>query len=44
MVKKYPLTEEEKEAISAGAGVLSWTSLAQSRIKAKKAKRDREIE
>lgn len=44
MIEKYPLTEEEKEAISAGAGVLAWTSLSQSQIKARKAKKAKEIE
>lgn len=41
MLKKYPMSDEEKEAVHAAIGVLSWTSLAQSRIKAlKKKKKD----
>jgi hypothetical protein len=39
--KKPSLRAEEKEAILIAIGVLSWTSLAQSRIKAIKAKREK---
>ncbi len=33
LLKKYPLSSEEKEAVENAIGILSWTSLAQSRIK-----------
>lgn len=36
---KYPLTDEELEAISNAIGILSWSTLAESRIKSRKAKR-----
>jgi hypothetical protein len=35
---KYPLNDEEKEAVKTTVGLLHWASLAQSRIKNKKAK------
>lgn len=42
--EKYSLTAEEKEAVLTAIGVLSWTSLGESRmkriIKSYKAKRD----
>jgi hypothetical protein len=38
LLKKYSLKGEEKEAVESAIGILSWTSLAQSRIKARKAK------
>lgn len=37
--KKYPLSEEEKEALSNAIGILSWSSLAESRMKNRKDKR-----
>lgn len=43
MLNKYPLGAEEKEAILAAVGVLSWTSLSESGIKAQKAKREKDI-
>lgn len=39
---KYPLTAEEKEAVLIAIGILGWTSLAKSKIKAQKAKRDKD--
>ena len=44
MIEKYSLDEEEKEAIHAAIGILSWTSLAQSRIKAMKKKQEKSAE
>ena len=44
LVKKYPLTVEEKEAVSNAVGILSWTALSESRIKGLKAKRDKDKE
>lgn len=38
LLKKYSFSDEEKEALSAAIGVLSWTALAESRAKAKKDK------
>ena len=35
------LSGKEKEAVKAAIGILSWTSLSQSRIKARKAKLDK---
>ena len=40
MLGKPTLDAEEKEAINTAIGVLGWTSLAKSRIKTLKAKRD----
>lgn len=41
LLEKYSLDEEEKEAIKSAIGILSWTSLAQSRMKNLKEKRDK---
>ena len=41
LLKKNSLTGEEKEAVENAIGILSWTSLAQSRAKAKKEKMDK---
>lgn len=38
LLKKYSLAGEEKEAVENAIGILSWTSLAQSRLKARKEK------
>ncbi|MFA6306851.1 MAG: hypothetical protein WCV70_02660 [Patescibacteria group bacterium] len=43
LLKKRWLNAEEKEAVSAAIGILSWTSLSKSRIKALKAKRDKSV-
>lgn len=39
LLKKGILNEEEDEAVRSAIGILSWTSLAESRIKALKARR-----
>jgi len=41
LLDKHVLNAEEKEAVSDAIGILSWTSLSQSRIKALKAKREK---
>jgi len=41
MLKKYSFTAKEKEAITAAIGALSWFSLADSRIKSIKNKREK---
>jgi hypothetical protein len=44
LLNKHSLDAEEKEAVNTAIGVLSWGSLARSRIKALKTKRDKSIE
>jgi hypothetical protein len=44
LVSKNILTSEEKEAVMTAVGILSWTSLSKSRIRAQKAKRDKSTE
>ena len=44
LLDKHPLTDEEKEAVMTAIGVLSWGSLAKSKIKALKAKREKSKE
>jgi hypothetical protein len=44
LLKKYSLTGEEKEAAENAIGILSWTSLAQSRLKSRKEKMDKSID
>jgi hypothetical protein len=44
LLNKKSLSAQEKEAIKAAIGVLSWTSLAESKIKAQKAKREKNVE
>ncbi len=41
MLDKYQLSDEEKEAVKNAVGILGWTSLAQSRLKVMKEKRDK---
>ena len=41
LLKKDVLTEEEEKAVETAMGMLSWSSLARSNLKAGKAKRDR---
>jgi len=36
LLEKYRLDNEEKEAVKSAIGILTWTTLAQSRIKTKK--------
>jgi hypothetical protein len=43
LIKKRSLNAEEKEAVSAAIGILSWTSLSKSRIKALKIKQDKSV-
>lgn len=40
LLKKNELDDEEKEAVKNAIGILSWTSLAKSRIKEQKKKID----
>ena len=40
LLKKGILSAEENEAIRSAIGILSWTKLAESRIKALKSKRE----
>jgi hypothetical protein len=44
MLESRTLTAEEKEAINAAIGMLSWGSLAQSKMKSQKAKREKSTE
>ena len=44
LLDKHSLDAEEKEAVMTAIGVLSWGSLAKSKIKAQKAKRDKSAE
>jgi hypothetical protein len=44
LLDKHSLDAEEKEAVNTAIGVLSWSTLAKSRIKAQKAKRDKSNE
>jgi hypothetical protein len=44
LLAKGTLDADESEAVAAAIGVLSWTSLARSRVKAHKAKRDKSTE
>lgn len=41
LLDKYPLNTEEKEAVLTAIGILSWGTLSKSRLKAQKAKRDK---
>ena len=44
LYERHPLSAEEKEAVMTAIGVLSWGSLAKSKIKALKAKREKSTE
>jgi hypothetical protein len=44
IMESHTLTAEEKEAVNAAIGMLSWGSLAQSKMKAQKAKREKSTE
>lgn len=44
MLDKHRLSEKEKAAVATAVGILAWTSLSKSRIKAMKAKRDKNLE
>jgi len=41
ILKKYPFTAKEKEALTVAVGAFSWFSLADSRIKSIKDKREK---
>ena len=41
MLEKYPLEAEEKEAVLTAIGVLGWTSLSRSTIKALREKKEK---
>jgi hypothetical protein len=41
LLDKHSLDAEEKEAVMTAIGVLSWGSLSKSKIRARKAKRDK---
>jgi hypothetical protein len=43
MLDKHSLNDEEKEAVKTAIGVLGWATLSQSKMKAQKAKRDKNI-
>jgi hypothetical protein len=44
LLEKHPLDAKEKEAVMTALGVLSWGSLYESKLKARKAKRDKSAE
>jgi len=44
LLEKHWLTDEEKEAVTTAIGILSMGSLAKSRLKALKAKREKSTE
>lgn len=44
LLNKHQLDAEEKEAIMTAIGILSWGTLAKSRMKAQKAKREKKTE
>lgn len=41
LCEKYPLTQEEKDAIIKAMGMMSWASLSESRLKSQKARREK---
>lgn len=41
ILEKYSFAAEEKEAIMTAIGILSWTTLSESRLKAIKAKKEK---
>lgn len=41
LLDKYPLDDEEKEAVLTAIGVLGWVSLSKSRMKMQKAKKEK---
>ena len=44
LLKKYPLDDKEKEAVMIALGVLSWGGLYESKLKDRKARRDKSAE
>jgi hypothetical protein len=43
MLKKYPLTDDEKEAIREAVGILGWTKLIEGWKERKKRARDKRL-
>ena len=44
LLDRHPLNNDEKEAVKAAIGMLSWASLSKSRIQTLRAKRDKSIQ
>jgi hypothetical protein len=44
LLKKSILTDLEREAVTTAIGILSWTVLSKSALKARKEKRDKSLE
>jgi len=44
LLEKHPLDDKEKEAVMTAIGVLSWGGLYESKLKERKAKRDKSAE
>lgn len=44
MLEKYPLTNEEKEAVREAIGILAWSKLMEGRVKSMKKARDKRLE
>jgi hypothetical protein len=44
LLEKHPLDEKEKEAVMIAMGVLSWGGLYESKLKDRKARRDKSTE
>ena len=42
ILKKYPLLPEEQEAVRLGIGMMAWMQLAENKLAARKARRERE--
>lgn len=43
LMQKHQFSDDEKEALHAAVGILSWTSLAGSRLKNMKEKREKKL-
>jgi DNA-binding SARP family transcriptional activator len=44
LLNKHPLDEKEREAVMTALGVLNWGGLYESKLKDRKAKRDKSAE
>jgi hypothetical protein len=44
LLENHPLDDKEKEAVMTALGVLSWGGLYESKLKERKAKRDKSAE
>jgi len=44
LLDRHSLNDEEKEAVMAAIGILSWGTLSKSQLKARKARRDKSAE